>query len=114
VHYPLPPSGVLNYDGLSSPPLPQTPRWGRFFGATRGFKTGHFHAEVNGGNGSQTYIRIVPGRPRHSPKTASAHPHPALRPFLCHPEYASKGVQWANEAARPRDLTNTLMGILEA
>jgi hypothetical protein len=32
------------------------------------------HAEVNGGGGSPTYIRIVPGRPRHSPKTASALP----------------------------------------
>ena len=30
VHYPLPPSGVLNYDGLSSPPTPQTPALGPF------------------------------------------------------------------------------------
>jgi hypothetical protein len=29
----MPPSDVLNYDGLSSPPAPNPPRWGRFFWA---------------------------------------------------------------------------------
>jgi hypothetical protein len=42
-------------DGLSP-----APSWGRFFWATRRSKTGHSHADVNGGSGSQTHIRIVP------------------------------------------------------
>ena len=29
------------------------------------FKSGHSHTNVNGGGGAQTYIKIVPGRPRH-------------------------------------------------
>ena len=38
-------------------------------------KMGHSHAEVNGGGGLQTHIRIAPFSPvRHDPTTASARP----------------------------------------
>src|ERR1700738_1579517 len=42
-------------DGRGSPVLAEIGR--------SDFKTGHFHAEVNGVGGWQTYISTVPGRP---------------------------------------------------
>jgi hypothetical protein len=43
---------------------------------------GRAHADVNGSGGSQTYIKIMPGRPRHKSPTETAPASPGWGRFF--------------------------------
>jgi hypothetical protein len=68
------PAALARWNGGSSPVFPplglgpfnhSNKKPGRAVAGLSLKQIGHAHADVNGGGGSQTYIKIVPGRPRH-------------------------------------------------